>query len=369
MLLKSFAFLSLFFFLSKAFAGPFVVNENCAAAVNGAGIPDAAIRAQLISNCQQAFQNMETEVNRKLPEADQSTYLKGMANSSVMAVKGSGVDYANEIELFVVGMSVGAGVDVGDNSFSSFRKGDVDSEQLRGFGVAPSLMVGLNLGIFDLPTRKHFDPNRIKLMLNFFSLNLSQFSDTISGKVTNIGVHGRYRLIDHRDIVPRGIVRWNGVDLTTGIVRNSLKIQFNQKFEDTFTDGDDQFTASIDGLVVAGADITTTAIPVMVTTGIQLGYVFTLYGGLGVDINLGSAKSLATVNADINATSPDLPSGTEVEGEGVLDLGDKGKPTTLFARGLFGVQINIPVLKIYAQLEKALNESVYGLNTGIRLTW
>ena len=36
------------------------------------------------------FDDVENQVNTDLPDADQSTYLKGMSNSGVMAIKGLG---------------------------------------------------------------------------------------------------------------------------------------------------------------------------------------------------------------------------------------------------------------------------------------
>lgn len=335
------------FLASEALAGPFrIVDRSCPAGFE--------------TQCNDAFDELEVRVNNDLPDADQSTYLKGMSNSSVMSMKANGVDYANDIDLFVVGVSVGAGIDVGNNSFSDFTSGDVDGNQIRGIGIAPSLMVGTNLGLFNLPKMGFFDPSRVRLMANFFTMNIGSFGDDLDGKVTNLGFHARYRVFEPKSFVPGGLLRWNGLDVTTGLEYSSLDLKYIQTFkEEEEVDG---FDVEIDGTVTAGADVSTTSIPIVVSTGMQLGYILTTYTGFGFDINLGSATSLAEVNADITGDAG-------AEGTGELNLGDKDGPTSIFTRGFVGFQLNFPIIKLYAQLDKSFNESVYGINGGLRLTW
>lgn len=325
-------------------ARPFRISVDCAGS----------------AECDAAFAELERRVNADLPDADQSTYLKGMSNASVFSLKAGGVDYANDIDVFIVGLSVGAGVDVGDNSFSDLRSGDIDGNQLRGIGLAPTLMVGVNLGMFNLSKWRYFDPNNIKLMANFFTYDLGGFSDDLEGRTNNIGLHARYRIYPAKDILPARMFRWGGVDVTTGFEYNSLKLQYNQKFDEDYEESG--FTAEIDGVVTAGADISTFSIPVTVSTSAQLAYILTLYTGLGVDINFGSADSIARVDADIEGTG-------SIQGRGRLNLGESDGPSTLLSRGFFGFQINLAMLKLYAQLDRSFNEDLYAVNGGIRLTW
>lgn len=328
-------------------AGPFVINVDCAGS----------------TACEQAFQRMQDDVNNDLPDADQSTYLKGMSNASVFSVKGNGTDYANDIDLFIFGVGIGAGLDVGDNSFGDLVSGDVDGNQIRGVSIAPSLMLGVNMGIFNLPKWGSFDPNQVKLMANFFTMNLGSFGDDLDGKVTNFGLHARYKVVGPKDFVPRRMVRWTGVDVTTGLEYNSLELKYTQTFQETYADDSNTFEAEIDGTVVAGADVSTTSIPLTVSTGMQLGYVLSLYTGLGLDLNLGSATSLANVDAVIRQ------SGGPIEGTGTLDLGDKDGPSTFLTRGFIGLQFNFPIVKIYTQLDRSFNEDLYAVNAGLRFTW
>ena len=53
------------------------------------------------------IQNIENEINKDLPSAQPKRLMEGMANSSVMAGKGIGSDYASNMEVFLIGAGVG----------------------------------------------------------------------------------------------------------------------------------------------------------------------------------------------------------------------------------------------------------------------
>lgn len=311
------------------------------------------------ANVRQAITELENEVNKNLPDADTGTYLKGMANSSVMANKSNGIDYANDIDLFVVGIGVSAGADVGDQSIGDVIGGDVDANQLRGVGIQPALMVGLDMSMFDFGQVGWIDFNKLKVFANFFTYELDQ-SD-IKGDIFNLGLHARYKYIDPISVVPGRMLYWTGVDISTGFEYSKLDVSYTTKENSTYTSGG--VTANIDGDVTAGAKVSTMSIPVAVSTGLQLGYVLSTYVGLGADINFGSAKGKASVNADIEDNQP----GTELTGN--LNIGEDDKPDLLSPRGFAGLQINVPFVKIYAQLDRQLTDDVWGVGAGLRITW
>jgi hypothetical protein len=304
-----------------------------------------------------AYQLMEDDINKGLPDADASNYLIGMANASVMSIKGSGSDYANDVDLFVFKVSAGIGADIGDSSLS-----DIKGNEVRGFGLSPSLMIGLNPGaLFDLPEWEYFDMNKIKLFVNFFSIDIGSIAgDEIDGKATNFGVHARYKLIDPIAWAPGKLLHWTGVDIHTGFDYSSLTISTTQTTTESFASGG--ATASMTGNVVAGAEISTMTIPIEASTGVQLGYILSMYTGLGLDISFGSAKSIANVNTTLTATGGS-------EADGTLDLGQEGKPTSVAPRYFVGTQFNISLLKLGIQLDKSLSDEAYGINIGLGVTW
>lgn len=311
------------------------------------------------ANVRQAIAELENEVNSNLPDADASSYLKGMANSSVMANKSNGVDYANDIDLFVVGVGVSAGADIGDQSFGDVLGGDVDANQLRGVGIQPALMVGINMGMFDLGSEGFIDFNKLKVFANFFTYELDQ-SD-IKGDIFNFGLHARYKYIDPISFIPGRLLYWTGVDITTGFEYSKLDVKYTTTEEETYSSGG--VTATIDGDVTAGAKVSTISVPVAISTGLQLGYALSTYVGLGADLNFGSAKGKANVDADIDDNQP----GTELTGN--LDIGEDDKPDFLTPRGFVGLQVNVPFVKVYAQLDRQFTEDVWGVGAGLRITW
>lgn len=311
------------------------------------------------SNVQAAIAELEAAVNRDLPDADASTYLKGMANSSVMANKSNGVDYANDIDLFVVGIGASVGADVGNNSFGDLISGDVDANQLRGVGIQPALMVGLDMGMFGIGEVGFINFDKLKLFANFFTYDLDQ-SD-IKGDIFNFGIHGRYKYIDPISVVPGRMVYWTGVDFTAGFEYSTLDVSYTTRQSSSYTSG--AVTATVDGTVKAGAKVSTVSIPVEVSTGVQLGYVFSTYAGLGVDLNFGSAEG----NANVNATINDNIANTDLTG--TMNLGQEDGPDTLTPRGFAGIQFNVPFVRIYAQVDRQIGADVWGAGAGLRVTW
>lgn len=302
-----------------------------------------------------ALQLLEDDINNDLPNADASNYLTGMGNASVMSVKGTGSDYANEVDLFIVKASAGIGVDVGDQSL-----GDLDAGKVRGFGVSPSLTIGLNPGaLFDLPEWEYFDMNKLRVFVNFFSFDTETGGANV--EASNFGIHARYKLIDPIAVVPGKMVYWSGVDIHTGFDVASLKVIIKQTENQTFESG--IVDANINGTITAGADISTVTIPIEASTGVQLGYILSLYTGLGLDINTGTAKSIVNLDAPITL------SGTGDTAQGSLDLGQEGSPTSVAPRAFLGTQFNISLLKLGVKLDKSLSDGAYGVNVNLGVTW
>ena len=332
----------------SVFAGPFQITlDSCTG-----GCDNAAIQT-LISQ-------LENEVNNDLPDADQATYLQGMANASVMSTKGTGTDYANDIDVFLVGLGFNAGIDLGSQSFGDLIGGDVDGNQVRGVGLAPSLLVGFGMGVLPI---KWKIVKRSKVFVNFFSYETGEPGDDLQAEMRNFGFHIKTKIITPRVFIPMGILKWGGIDIHFGYDYSNLTLRYTQAFNDTTTDGSN--TINYNGTAVAGAEVSTSSIPFEVSTNFQLGYVFTLYGGMGLDFNFGSAKSIASVDSSVNIT----PVAGSATGTATMDLGQEDNPSALTFRTFGGIQFNIPLLKVYAHVDKALGKSLYGVHAGFKLTF
>lgn len=348
--MKKLIFLFALFMAAESFAGtngPFTIT-----CTSGCGVPGVS----------EAFQKLENTVNNDLPDADQSTYLAGMADASVASPKGVGVDYINDIDVFVVGLGLGVGAHLGNNTFSDLVGGDLDGEQLRGIGFAPSLMLGINLGMFDLPEWEYFDPNKIKLMVNFFTFKKDDTD--FNAKMTNFGIHARYKLLEDKAILPAKMLHWHGVNIVTGFEYNSLELLYSRTETTTETDVNTGINATLTGTINVGAKVNTMSIPVAASTGITLGYAFSLYGGLGADISFGSAESIVSLPVSISAN------GGAASATGGLDLGQKDGPSTILPRAFVGFQLGLPIWKpLTVQLDKGFGEEVYTITAATRVTW
>jgi hypothetical protein len=326
------------FFMATARAGLFtIVNRTgtCATAVCDA---------------------LETQINNNLPEADQSNYLKGMANSSVASQKGLGVDYASNFSVLVLGGGVGFGADMGSNSLSDVAGGDIDANEIRGFGASSAVMIGVNMGLFSGKIA-NINPDQTRLYFHYLSVEAPDY-DGLGGKSSSFGFHLQYKIIPTQS-KGFGSFMWGGVDITTGLEHSSLKISFTETMTESVTVSGQ--TGSFSGIVQVGADISTWSIPLEISTNVKLLYFLSFYGGLGIDYNYGSAKSIASLNGTVT-----VPGGS---GDGQLDLGSKTGPSSFGFRGFFGTQINLTALKLFVQVTNGFTDDTLGVSLGLRIAF
>lgn len=363
-------------------AGPFTISNVQYPSQATLGLTGQdALYATVVAEINKQVVEMEKKINDQLPDVDASKYLKGMANSAAISTKGAGVDYATNMDIFLVGIGAGVGLDTGGSSFDNL-------ENAAGIGINMSLMAGLNLGLFQLGEVGPINLDKIDVYLNFFSADIPDVEDNIKGKFTSFGLHAQYKIIDPKNI-GFGALAWRGVDLTTGFDYNSLKLTVTETFNEDlgqstitlndtgtpatslYADVDQKFTGNAE----LGADIGVFTMPVEVSTAGRLLWFLTGFVGLGADFTLGSASNISNVTGQIvgdaavkNGTG--VQSGTDkVSADAKLDLGDKQGPSFLGLRGFVGMQIEMGVVFIYAQLNKGLTNDTIGANFGVRAGW
>jgi len=119
----------------------------------------------------------------------------------------------------------------------------------------------------------------------------------------------------------------------------------------------------------------THSIPFEISTDVRLLYVFSLYGGLGTDINFGSAEGKGHLNADESVIScsdgPDCATATnpDMKVQADADINVEGKVNPILFRGFVGFQINLHDLRFYGQIDKALGNNLIGATAGIRFVF
>lgn len=335
----------------QVYAGPFeIVNRDYGNA-----------NAALIAIIDELLDDLEDDVNDELPDADQSTYLKGMSNASVMSGKGAGTDYANPVYSFLLAYNISAGADLGDTALSDLISGDIDFKQVRGGAFQFNFLGGIDGKYLPFKSIFGFDTRRFDFFLNFGSRK-STSSDFIF-TLKNYGCHVRYHWIIGGGL-PYKMAYWRGVDFTFGYEYNDMRILLHQELN--ITETHPLGTASLSGIVEAGAVISTHSIPLELSTYFQWLYFFTTYLGLGVDLNFGETKSIAYANAPISANVVGV---TGVSARGTIDLGEKGEPSLGLVRIFLGQQFNFYVVKLGVQADHALGTGLWGAAVSFKVTW
>lgn len=305
--------------------------------------------------CTTACDQLETQVNNNLPSADQSNYLKGMANASVASQKGLGASYGHQLDYMEIGFTGTLGADLGDTSMGDLIGGDVDYNQIRGVGVGAAVSLGLK---GDMVAKKigPLDMKRARFYTYFLKLDAPD-TDGLDGDTTSMGVHMQYDLIPAISI-GLGSFAWGGVTLTTGFERAAMNLKFVEQINESVTESG--VTATFNGTATVGAEVETYNIPVEISSGVRFLYLFSLFGGFGADLSFGEAKSVASLTGNVSVTG----GGT---GQATLDLGEAKGPSTVSMRGFVGTEVSLAVVKAHLLVNKGFTNDTLSLSVGVRL--
>lgn len=305
----------------------------------------------------------EAEINKDLPSSDTERLMQGMADSSVAAGKGVGSDYASGMQVMLIGAGVGVGADLEKD-----KKTDSD---ISGLGVQPGIIIGANLGFLDTEKILGLETSKLNVFLSGMSYNLDrkmgdQNRDQIEAKLTSFGFHVSYDWIKGNGSKLFG---WGGVKLHTGYEYNSSKYTFTSTINEQIDVNASGQTVSgtINGRPKAEIEVTTHSIPIEISSSVQFLYLFSLYGGLGADFNMGQAKGSGALNAD--PTSLNYSGGTGPTVQAAANIDGKGDVTSVFGRAFAGVQLNLPYTRLFVQANKVLNNQVVGATAGLRFVY
>lgn len=338
------------------------------------GLDDGTPGNTLVKNSLDAeILEAENKINEDLPSGAPERLMEGMANSSVMAGKGIGTDYASNMSVFLIGGGVGVGADL--------EKPEGTDSPVSGVGVAPGFIIGANLGFLDAEKILGMSTDRLNLYFNFMSYNYKRKTEDSDGKETDIGVdmfsigsHLRYDWIQGKGNKALG---WGGVKFTFGIEHNRTKFDFKTEIEETIsetTNTGEVLSGVITGAPVASILATTTSIPVAISTDIQLLYFVSLYTGLGLDYNMGQAKGDGKLNG--NESTVTCTGGVACGGAGRnirvrpkanIDVSAKVDP--FLYRAFAGFQFNLPWTRIFVQVDKSLSNDLIGATAGVRFAF
>jgi hypothetical protein len=316
---------------------------------------------------------VETDINKDLPSAPPQRLMEGMANSSVMAGKGIGSDYASNMEVALLGVGVGVGADLAEDK-------ETDSK-ISGAGVAPGVIIGANLGFLKTKKILGMHTERLNVYFNYlgykYKHNISDKPDeksTATLDMMNAGIHFRYDWIQGSG---SKLLGWGGVKFHFGYEYNKTDLTFSTQINETVdvSGSDYNINGPVRGNPEATINVATQSIPLELSTNIQLLYILSLYGGVGVDYNFGTARGRGNLNADPTTLSCTSGTGCDAAGnpdatvQAEANVDAKGTVNPFTSRAFAGVQVNLPFLRVFVQADKSLGSEVIGATAGLRFVY
>lgn len=312
---------------------------------------------------------IEADINEGLPSTTPDRLMQGTADSSVMAGKGIGTDYASNMSVFLIGAAVGVGADL--------KKDEKTDGDLSGANAASGLIMGFNLGFMDTETIFGMDTDRLNLYFNFMSYghkaDLNDSKDEKSSAsldMTSGGVHFRYDAVKGAG---SKLLGWGGIKFHFGYEYNKTNLKFKSVINKEVED--DDLSGTVKGSPEAEIDTMTHSFPIAFSTDIQILYILSLYTGLGADYNIGQSKAKGTLNGEDSEISCDSGVDCTTAGNPTItvqpqaNIDGKSNVTPFIFRGFAGVQINLPWTRIFAQVDKAFGNDLIGATAGVRFAF
>jgi hypothetical protein len=308
------------------------------------GSQAAAFAAAMGTDVATLQNQLQTQVNQLFQTANVGSFLRDFQNAQSFSAKGLGVDYASEATLVEVGatFSIASNIDKAYTPSGSYANPPISNG-----GANFSLMGGLGLGVFGIEPLMIFG--------NWFkgSTTLGQ----LDGDYNNWGVHGQLRLFGpSRSTSATGfLVRWGGIAITSGADYARLSLSTSKQITSTMNlptslSQIPSVTITSSGSLTFTVDQTTWSVPLEVTTSLRLLSLVTLYGGFGLDWQLGGGSNLninmqnATLKGSFgNQTYNDL-------GTATIAASGHVNPSPARLREIVGIQINAMLVRLFFQV-------------------
>jgi hypothetical protein len=350
--LRSFFLVSVVSFLQAS--GP----DRARAAEVTVKIQESPAAAQFAQQAGLDVPMLEAELRRELENLFQTyrvaDYLRAFGDAQAFASRGMGVDYVSNFQAAMIG--------VAGNLSLNVERGYLPQETRTrppagGVSTNATIMAGLNLDFFGL--------GPVTLFGNYFSRsgNLEEFAADLS----NWGVHAQLKLwAPESENLLYALFRWGGVDLTTGLEHARLKLTLARDWVRDIPVGQAAGSApmgassAVVGVASTGRfaiDMRTFSVPIEVTTNFRVLYLLSLYAGFGFDWQLGGGSNLAL---DLDGTMVGRSGQTmPVDlGTATVDASESVDPSPGRLRWLLGLQVNVLVVKVFAQLNLATQDPV-----------
>ncbi|MBL7714134.1 MAG: hypothetical protein JNL01_01625 [Bdellovibrionales bacterium] len=341
------------------FAAPTSVDAATFVIVDRAPVPGFEAQEPAASALADA---LEVLVGALIPPTTSARFLAQTGNATTASSKALFGDAQSEPQKFSVQLSASGAVSA-ETLDQANASGGSNSVPRRGIAALPGLsltMPGRSLSF--LPPKIGFlDRDQSLFTLNFMTLSIGPVARNVSLGMTTFGVGFQTDFKPASDGKPY-LFRWTGVQLSSGLQYSHLSATFSTPFSQSTSGSGLNMSWEAQANVGAKSDIV--SVPTTLTTGIRFLYLFHLYTGFGLDLNVGSTRMSGVTSGPITTLSGSTPVYT---GTGVLDLaGDSKAPTFLTTRFILGSMLHLGPVKLFGQVA-ASNPKVGAMTLGLKV--
>ncbi len=325
--------------------------------------PGADFAAQLGIDLTELETRLRDELEGIFQVVQPKNYLRALADATAFSGKGLGVDYASNPQVLSVGAGVNISVGFGDKGFDEPRS----DQPVLGLAANFSIMAGGNLEAMGI---KGMD--KLNVYANYFTRTGS--IDQLTATLTNMGVHAQYKLIAPKKRKARKglLVEWGGLDLITGFQYSHIGLRLEEPdldsdviLQDRGGSGDEDVRFTASGKF--DLSMTTYSIPLEAATNLRVFYFVSLFGGVGVDIQVGKSEMDVDLDGTLYGIDPTTQQEMEI-GTAQVTVTEDAEANPGKLRFFGGIQVNAWRAHAFMQVNVAPDQAV-GLTFGARAAW
>lgn len=318
--------------------------------------------AALLSALHALADSVEDTVNNGfLDAASRQAFADSLAKSGVSPTSSLMADRSSDVDDRVLGVAAQVNLYSPTGTYSTTINNSLPA--FSGSGQA-SVLIGIPASNLGLSKSK-----RLAFYLSGFAYSLNMSG--IGVNLMNVGFAARYQLVPA--LGSKFVLKWSGINLLAGLSYSTNRLDYSATLSQSSTTsvGGSPAVVSANLQYTVGVQSHNLVIPIELSTGFRLFYLFSIYGGGAVDINVGSSGLVGTASGPITATYsgpisvPNLFSGTA---ELNLDDGTASTPSVFAARGFIGAGLELGLFGVSAEYAMYASGAM-GVSTMVRTSF